>query len=211
MIVGVANFLCPSDPTASPAGYGRVSYRFNLGPTHLWSPSNSNPASWDGPFTVHNCHRSSDFRDGLSQAAGLSERRQGDWTKEIFRRDGDYVVLEALVPDYLSYEDAIKLGRGESSGRSESRGGESWFLSGFHFTCYNHVMPPGLQVSDFAFRRGTETLNDRVNQDGVFRALSAHPGVVNVLMMDGAVKPVSTSIHIQTWRSMATRSSGDIY
>jgi prepilin-type N-terminal cleavage/methylation domain-containing protein len=210
MTTHLGEFLCPSDGTSTPPGYGRVNYRFNLGPTHLWAASEL-ADSWSGPFTVHRAYRAADFRDGLSNTVGVSERLQGDWTKAAFRKSGDYFLTSLKADDVKSADEALEICRGAAAAplQIESRGGESWFLSGFHFTCYSHCAPPNSNLPDCALRRGTDTIDDRANQDGVFKASSAHPGGVNLLLMDGAVRFGRDSISLNVWRSLATRASGE--
>jgi hypothetical protein len=35
-------------------------------------------------------------------------------------------------------------------------------------------------------------------------------GIVNVLLMDGSVRSVTTSISVQTWQALGTRSGGEV-
>jgi prepilin-type processing-associated H-X9-DG protein len=41
-------------------------------------------------------------------------------------------------------------------------------------------------------------------------ARSYHPGVVNVLMADGAVRPVSETVNLSVWRALATRNGREV-
>ena len=41
-------------------------------------------------------------------------------------------------------------------------------------------------------------------------ARSYHPGIVNVVFMDGSVRPISDSIQLHVWRSLSTRSGGEV-
>ena len=211
MLTPIGILTCPTDAGYFPEGYARVNYRFNLGPSHLWAPSAEVPGSWSGPYTVHKIYQASDFADGLSNTIGLSERLRGDWNKSRFRLGGDYLLTDTPADAVSSPDQAISLCATASPWLPhESRGGESWFLSGLHFTCYNHCATPNARINDCACRLGTSTMTDRVNQDGVFKASSGHDGGVNCLFMDGAVRFVADSLELRIWRALATRSDGEI-
>jgi hypothetical protein len=40
---------------------------------------------------------------------------------------------------------------------------------------------------------------------------SHHVGIVQVLLMDGAVRPVSDNINGQVWRALGTRAGGEVF
>jgi hypothetical protein len=50
----------------------------------------------------------------------------------------------------------------------------------------------------------------RINQQGIFKATSYHPGGVHALLMDGSLRFFRNSINIKIWRALATRSGGEI-
>lgn len=212
-MTAVGLFVCPSDPQPPVPGYGRVNYRFNTGKTPWISPTYGRSEEWSGPFTMHQFYGIADFPDGLSSTIGVSERLQGDWTTGTFKRGGDYRLAD------------FGLGTiGDSSGRAEiarcislaptlpleSRGGESWFFSGFHFTNYNHCMPPNAAFDDCSFDDAREDINARIIHSGSFAATSNHRGGVNALLMDGSVRFQSSSIGLPVWQSLATRNGGEV-
>ncbi len=211
MTTTVGLFLCPSDARAPVLGYGRVSYRFNVGPTPAIAPGDHAPGSWDGPFTTHRFYAPADFRDGLAHTVGASERLQGDWTDGPFRRGGDYYlgrvdVTTAARPD-AALAACAALG---PNAPHESRAGESWFFSGFPFACYNHCAPPNPPAADCSFFPFADALHDRILNQGVFSATSAHPGGVNTLRMDGSVQFAANATAPPLWRALATRSGGEV-
>jgi hypothetical protein len=209
MMTAVGLFVCPSDVAPPVPGFGRSSYRYNVGPNPWHAAVDALPESCSGPFTVHRFYRSADFLDGLSNTVGVSERVQGDWTKQI-QGPGDYLLTQIgdrgkrIGPDWVLAACAAA-----TDAPSESRGGESWFLSGYHFTNYNHCAAPNARVQDCALDDRREDLHARTMHEGVFTARSYHPGGVNTLSMDGSVRSVSDSINVQVWRSLATRSNGE--
>ncbi len=38
---------------------------------------------------------------------------------------------------------------------------------------------------------------------------SYHPGTVNALLMDGSARPVTSTVELQVWQALATRSGGE--
>ncbi len=214
MTTGQTLFVCPSDATTPVTGYGRVSYRFSIGPTPYFSPGERVPRSWSGPFSTHRFYRPADFEDGLSQTVGASERLQGDWTKGGFRRRGDYLLAHirrdptrADEPDWALAACAVLV---PALAPHESRGGESWFLSGLHNTNYNHVSRPNSATADCSFREHPEGIHQRAMHNGVFAASSAHAGGVQTLLMDGSARFVRDSIDLALWRAVSTRSGHEV-
>lgn len=211
-LVAVGLFVCPSDPPPPVPGYGRVNYRFSTGPIPWISPTYTIPDHWSGPFTMHRFYGTASFPDGLSNTIGASERLQGDWTADRFKRGGDYRLADFRFDQIV--------GRGEPEIAQcitlaptlplESRGGESWFYSGFHFTNYNHCMPPNPRFDDCSFDDAREGLHARTMHDGSFAATSYHPGGVNVVLMDGGVRFQRDSVDLPVWRALGTRNGGEV-
>lgn len=215
MMVSLDLAICPSDTQPSVLGLGRTNYRFSLGTQlSLSSRSAPNATPMSGPFVGHSpSPRASQFTDGLSHTAGGSERLQGDWIKSNFKPGGDYPfsvrAFEGLDPDstvtYCLTVTAFSTIR-------ESRGGESWFFSGNHFTSYNHVSSPnelksacGYGLTDFS-----DSYDHRSQYVGSFPPTSRHPGGVNVLMMDGSVHFVHDAIALPVWRGLGTTTGAEV-
>jgi type II secretory pathway pseudopilin PulG len=209
MATSLSVAICPSDGAPSVGGYGRNNYRFNVGYTHRMSPSPTDPLSWSGPFTVHLVHAPAAFTDGLSNTIGVSERCQGDWTKGLFKRWGDYALSS---PPARPTSPAAAVAWCESipwDAPVESRAGESWFLSGFHFTSYNHCLPPNPAIRDCALELGKTEVWERAHHAGVFSAASRHPGGVVCATMDGGVRFVRSTISPAVWAASASRNGGE--
>ncbi|WP_165252573.1 DUF1559 family PulG-like putative transporter [Paludisphaera soli] len=212
MTTTVAAFLCPDDARATVPGYGRNGYRFSVGPTAMGGPDPVDSA-WDsGAFSGSKTYRPADFADGLSNTIGVSERLQGDWTRGPFRRGGDY--LGPPGPGFgsnRSADQAVALCSGlrEPEAIADSRGGETWFYTGYAFTLYNHCATPNGAVPDCVLELTPDTLHGRSLREGVMSATSLHSGGVNVAFMDGSVRFVRDAIHLAAWRALGTRSGGE--
>jgi len=215
----VAVFLCPSDGPSAVGGYARVNYRFNIGPTPRISPNRDSPSAWSGAFTVHEFYRPADFLDGLSQTVGASEKLQGGWVGGgRFRKGGDYRLV-ASDPGFPGFEGfpgwreadiALEICSAlPKTSDVETRGGESWILSGFHFAGYNHCDRPN-SATDCALDSSREGIVARAHHDGVFSASSNHPGGVNTVRMDGSVQFARDGLALPVWRGLSTRSGGEI-
>ena len=213
MTMTVALFLCPEDGAGPPPGYGRVNLRFNQGATPWNTPSSWSPDSHDSPFTMTRFYAPADFRDGLSQTAGVSERLQGGWVKSRWSR-GDYLLTSVgaggLVP-HGGADWALGVCAAAPAGTAiETRAGESWFLSGLHYTSYNHCGTPNAPVADCSLYDSTSgTVHDRTLHAGVMTARSGHRGGVNVMLMDGSVRFVKDAVGKPVWRALATRAGGE--
>jgi prepilin-type processing-associated H-X9-DG protein len=57
---------------------------------------------------------------------------------------------------------------------------------------------------------GTGLSDTDLNYDTALTARRAHPGGVNALMMDGSVRSIKSSIQLTVWRSLGTRSGGEV-
>ncbi len=211
MSVGLDVALCPSDTQPPVTGYGRMNYRFGTGPTPWFAPSLRLTLSLDGPFTVHHFRSPADFHDGLSNTVGVSERLQGGWVKDAFKRNGDYL----LIPDGFSQahdadQAVVVCSSAPPDGPKDTRAGESWALSGFHFSDYNHCLTPNPSTNDCALDTNKNDLHTRTLHGGVFSASSRHPGGVNAALMDGSVRFITNGIRLATWRALSTRSGGEM-
>jgi len=208
MGTSIAMFICPSDGVLPVEGYGRVNYRMNIGPS---IGSSFEASTRNGPFCSFDCIGPANFTDGLSNTVGSSERLQGDWTKGTFRSGGDY-RLAGPVQSWDEVRDidrAVVRCRSASAMPAESRGGESWFLSGLHFTEYNHGSRPNSD-GECAFETDLGLMSVRANAAGVIGSSSSHPGGVNTLRMDGSVRHVKDQVDLRLWRALGTRSGGEI-
>ncbi len=211
MTTQISLFQCPSDEYVSPEGYGRGNYRFSIGPTPWFAPASSEEAI--GAFSTHHFLRPSHFRDGVSNTIGVSERLQGDWTQGI-TSPGDYYSLgisdQVNVPRDPDW--AVRVCYAASATLPQnSQSGQSWFLSGQHFTNYNHCAGPNPRYLDCGFSHPTDdaNLHARSLLSGVFSARSFHSNGVHSMLMDGSVKFVQDGISVPVWRSLATRAGGE--
>jgi prepilin-type processing-associated H-X9-DG protein len=72
-------------------------------------------------------------------------------------------------------------------------------------TTYNHVSPPNTFSCGGIPFPGT-----MANMAVSAPPSSCHPGGVNVLMGDGAVRFIRNGVSLLTWRALATRDGGEV-
>jgi prepilin-type N-terminal cleavage/methylation domain-containing protein/prepilin-type processing-associated H-X9-DG protein len=213
----VREFLCPSDELQAVEGMGRVGYRFSTGllTSIAWVPYRNQEIqrTLGGMFPSIQAIRAAEVRDGLSFTTGASERLQGDWIRGVFFEGGDY-LMGRYDAQYRGPDEALAYCAVLDPATSpvSSRGGESWYYSGLHNTAYNHCATPNARRAScsYDFYSQTDDLLGGGLRSGSFPATSAHPGGVNVLMMDGAVRFVRDGVAQPVWRALGTRSGGEV-
>jgi prepilin-type N-terminal cleavage/methylation domain-containing protein/prepilin-type processing-associated H-X9-DG protein len=77
-----------------------------------------------------------------------------------------------------------------------------WFSGQPSPTRYSHVMPPNTWSCGWGGFWG--------DMGGAYTASSRHPGVVNLLLCDGSVKAVKSSVSVNVWWALGTRGKGEI-
>ena len=212
--VTVPAFLCPSDggPTA-----GAVSYRINTGGSIFfehrwrdeWTPPGWPSAGQFGPFAGFRGKCDAAVRDGLSQTAAMSEKLRGDGPGGFDRRAGVWLTGRYNIePRYPGNEEFLEICAAAPAAPSKSfaYAGRSWVQPGFFHTWYNHAAGPNAPMPDC----DVHGYPFPVSLGGVYRAASAHPGGVNLLLLDGAVRFVNDDIDLDTWKALATRAGGDV-
>lgn len=211
-------FLCPSDAgTIQDSGrpvfdryrtvwFGTVanSYRACNGP----HPNEFEGSRWPGgggAFPGFLQLPPADFRDGLSVTAGFSERLIGSSNaKGAFQRNRD--VWFSNLQSTTTTSNGLRERCGQlntTSLRFETYLGRSWLQGELEHTIYNHVAPPNWSSPDCS--SGGTMINA-----AAITARSAHPGGVNVMMMDGSVRFIMNGVAPKLWLAMATRSGSEV-
>ena len=89
--------------------------------------------------------------------------------------------------------------------RLTRRQGMSWVMGEMCCTAYNHVAPPNGKTC-----AGTGYPGTMANMPMQVPPSSRHPGGVNTLMGDGAVRFVKSTVALPTWRGLGTRAGGEV-
>jgi prepilin-type N-terminal cleavage/methylation domain-containing protein len=154
--------------------------------------------------------RVSEIIDGLSNTAAMSEKLRGSGDRAGFdpRRDVWFSRLYQLTGQYPTTDAALRACGTLTGLPSEPfvYAGWAWAGLGYFFTLYNHMDTPNSRIPDCAVggRKGY------MMSEGNFRASSQHPGMVNLLLMDGSVRSVTDHVDIHLWRGLGTRGGADV-
>ena len=198
--VSIASFLCPTDGGAF--ALSGNNYRANVGVGPNVATTAEHPDSGNGLFLEVRTMTAAWVPDGLSHTVAFSERLRGTGRRDQPSPERDYYRSIGFV---RTADDLIQncriLARAENRNVFDA-GGAWWFWAGRERTLYNHAQVPNGRVPD--------CLDRNITAHGMATARSRHPGGVNGLMGDGAVRFVSDSINIQVWRGLGTRNGGEL-
>jgi len=212
-LVNLPILRCPSDPAnAIPATIGGVNnYNFNSGTVIVYTKTESavaaNPflgtLNHDGVFYHDSALRLASITDGLSNTVGVSERIVGDFNQNIstprsdtFRPESGNWNLTGTLND--AYNDCLAVNVTDISKQGFSDVGAPW-LRGYHSTTtYYHGNVPNGRSCMFPPSRIMTT------------AGSSHVGGVNVGIMDGSTKFVTSNLDLTIWRAVGTRGTGEV-
>jgi prepilin-type N-terminal cleavage/methylation domain-containing protein/prepilin-type processing-associated H-X9-DG protein len=211
----VATFLCPSDGGASllaswPGGNNYLgnlqSWACDLGDNF---PSTVSPGERNlGVFYYQSAIRMADITDGLSNTAFFSEKIRGTDINDSDARSDSLIMSGtiSLVPTGIdaTYAACQALSP-RTTTRLTRRQGMSWVMGEMCCTSYNHVAPPNSQTC-----AGLGFTGNMANMPMQVPPSSRHPGGVTVMMGDGSVKFIKTSVNLGVWRALGTRSGGEI-
>ena len=234
--IKISTFLCPSDQDRLTTPYGHLSYRANAGSFPACfvggvggtTTTNGATSPLSGLFQWVGVNETgspqsgqsafpgvsfADITDGLSNTAAFSERVLG-----VGNNNGS--PPDTLKPSSTTYQTSNDIGNpGDATPQTyyqmclaltpqsnpqyvgEDASGANWYKGYVNDTRYNHVMPPNAQSCGD---------NDGTGRLAAATASSRHPGVVNVLMADGSVKAIKSTINVQTWWALGSRGGGEV-
>jgi prepilin-type processing-associated H-X9-DG protein len=159
--------------------------------------------------------RVADITDGTSNTASFSERVKGSGnyqTTSQFDTSKPTASLSTIprvargteTTPQVFYQACLAApptpGNNNSDraqGVGEELSGGSWSSGLAAASRYAHVMPP----NTWSCRGGVEMS---------WGASSRHPGVVNVLFLDGGVKAIKQTINNSTWWALGSKAGGEV-
>jgi prepilin-type processing-associated H-X9-DG protein len=216
-------FLCPSDGDRLTTLFGHNNYTYNCGS----SPDSVNIlGNCNGPFigadpsATLNCREFSfaDITDGLSNTACFSEKVKGlptntqGYDKMVPTSSAFSVAATSIMSVPSNYYTACRsinpltatLQSGQGFDSDIPGIGSAWHIGYPSQTGYNHVMPPNTYSCIASGGGGA-------GQQGAHAPSSRHAGGVNVLMCDGSVKFIKSTINLSTWWAVGTKSNNDTF
>ena len=211
----IATFLCPSDGNATLLALwpGGNSYLGNL---QSWAcdlgdgfPSTVAPSEQNlGVFYYQSALSLASITDGLSNTAFFSEKIRGTDVNDNDARSDSLVMSGAIAPTPNGMDATLTACQAlspKTTTRLTRRQGMSWVMGEMCCTAYNHVAPPNGQTC-----AGLGFPGNMANMPMQVPPSSRHPGGVNLMLGDGSVRFVKSSIAMSTWRGLGTRSGGEV-
>jgi len=209
-------YSCPSDPRTDEIrdpGNGKVNldptnYGFNYGTWFIFDPQTGRGG--DGAFYPNANLSMADFTDGTSSTLLASEVKA--W-QPYLRNGGPSSIT---MPTNASEAATIAA----SGARFKTTGHTEWPDGRVHHTGITVTLPPNTvvphtengQTFDVDYNSWQEGKNGSAGSPtyAIITARSFHPGIVNVVLMDGSVRSVSENINPTVWRALGTRAGGEI-
>ncbi|MFO0954843.1 MAG: DUF1559 domain-containing protein, partial [Isosphaeraceae bacterium] len=208
----VAAFLCPSDPPSALIGQwpGGNNYVGNL---QSWAcdlsenfPSTVAPnEKIQGIFYFRSGVTMASVTDGLSNTAFFSEKIRGNDINDADARSDSLIFSPAGIVDMDTAYNACQRMNPTTTARLTRRQGMSWVMGEMCCTSYNHVAPPNAKTC-----AGTGFPGNMANMPMQVPPSSRHPGGVNLLLGDGSVRFVKSTVSVPTWRGIGTRAGGEV-
>ena len=140
-----------------------------------------------------------EISDGTTNTAMMAERRLGDGSNSLVTREtdtfrpGTYPNTPDEARDQCRAVNVLDI-----TMQGKSNGGVPWLTPDHTTTYYYHVLTPNDLSCMYPPSRIATTAN------------SIHTGGVHVLLCDGSVRFVSSSVDLATWRALGTREGGEL-
>ncbi len=207
----VAVYVCPSEmndrarvtPTLT---HYPLTYVFNQGTWFIYDPTTGEVG--DGAFMPNHALRPADISDGLSHTLGAAEVKAYQPNLWDTNKPSTKGVAAPLTPaDLQPY----------FGGTFDTNGHTEWVEGDVHETGFTTTFTPNLEVpyTDSGITYGIDLTSMRDGESATAPTYAAvtsrsyHPGVVNVLRMDGSVRSVEDTIDLRIWRALGTRAGGE--
>jgi prepilin-type N-terminal cleavage/methylation domain-containing protein/prepilin-type processing-associated H-X9-DG protein len=191
-------FLCPVETFVRVPGsdYGATNYVANVGSGTV---SYGHINFWDGVFGQSPVRMVAIY-DGLSNTAAFCETMVGDGQSPPDTAAINPRRTRLIIPGGADTTPAACAAAGGGNVWSGQRSAK-WINGHYGDALYNHYYQPNSTTWD---------CGNGSNNKALTAARSAHPGGVNLLLMDGSVQFVRNSIALDPWRALSTRGASDI-
>lgn len=217
-------FVCPSEinskmkEATSTTGANAINrwpttYAANVGTWLVWDPAAGRGGNGAIPFAnlTSGGNTVGDFTDGMSNTIGFAEVKAYTYNRV------SNSSLAATTPPPSTVAEVLALG-GTLNTSSPPSGHTGWTEAQTFHVGVTFVLTPNTPVivnvggvdydiDQLTSREGSSAT--RISFAAV-TSRSYHPGVVNVLMMDGSVRTVANSINIAAWRAASSRNGGEV-
>ncbi len=207
--IRISSYLCPSElndrgreESGEPVHYP-LNYGVNAGVWFVWDPATR--LGGDGAFHPVKGIRAGMMRDGMSKTICVAEVR----TYTPYVRNTATPSAELPTPEALPGDGQRKF--------DPPTGHTEWIDGRVHQSGFTTAFPPNATISP-AFAEGLD-IDYTSQQEGksetkptyaAVTSRSNHPGMVNVVMLDGSVRGIADGIDPITWRATSTRAGGEL-
>ena len=212
----IPTYACPSDPKSDrsrDAGGGRAilyptTYGFNFGTWFVWNPVTG--AGGDGSTYPNSRLSFAAFSDGTSNTLLVGEVKA--WTP--YRRNGGPPTT--AIPMTVAEATTIVA----SGVEFKDTGHTEWPDGRVHHEGFTTTLPPNSKVPcvnagvtydcDYnSWQEGKNGINGPPSY-AIITARSYHTGIVQVALVDGSVRTISSNIDHGVWRASGTRDNGEV-
>ncbi len=211
----VPTYLCPSevrdevrlDGSGNPQHYP-LNYAVNLGVWFVWNPANRQGGN--GAFYPMSRLTAGDFADGQSYTMALAEVKA--WNPYFRNGAGANPSMPVTPAEVCSLPvGTFHANSGHTEwvdGRAHQIGFTAQFVPNTRVMCES-----GGALYDVDWtnnQEGVTPSSGPVSTWAVITARSYHEGMVNVVMMDGSVRPIENDINLGVWQALSTRRGNEI-
>lgn len=219
--LSVATFLCPSEVRPEPSSHdygisGVINYGLCGGDWFVWG-------GFNGPqnrtaFGPNRSRRFAEFRDGLSQTALAAEVKAYQPASNCRFITLPSVNNPSSIPGPYGdpYVVAPEYDNGTCVTENQYEFHTEWSDGHVLAACFTTAWPPNKEILGKTMYLGMDLdLNGKNEENGgpTFSAINSrsyHPGGVNVLLGDGSVRFIKSSIDGLIWRAVGSVAGGEI-
>jgi hypothetical protein len=200
------------DSAGNPYTYPQ-NYGFNFGTWLVYDPRTNQGG--DGVFFVNSQMTPGNILDGLSNTLGAAEVKK---FTSYFRNTADPGPgIPSSPADLAALAGGAQFKLGPNL--NDNTGHTEWGDGRVHHSGVTTVFPPNTLVAYLHSDGRTYDIDYNSRQEGqsatqpsyaAVTARSFHPGIVNVLWMDGSSRAISNTIDRGVWRALGTRAGGEV-
>jgi prepilin-type N-terminal cleavage/methylation domain-containing protein len=212
--IRVPVLMCPSEtkdrPRLDAAGVPEhypLNYVFNMGQYRIFHPLTRSDGG--AAFAPNGRITTASFLDGLSNTIAMAE------VKAFNPRFQDATGMPSSPPGKPEDVSAAYTGGGAWSA---TNGHTEWVCGRSIHNGFTTTFPPNTRVPhtaggvvyDIDVCSSREGRNATDITYGIITSRSYHPGIVNVLLMDGSVRSIDNNIQRSTWQALGTRAGAEV-
>jgi len=214
-------YVCPADKNdtvrlsgSTPYVYPHT-YGFNFGTWRVWDPATGQGG--DGMFYPNSRINPTQITDGLSNTLMVAEVKAFTPYSRNFATASFPLTPPSTVAEVVALVEAApdkKIGPATNS----NTGHTEWPDGRVHHSGFTTTLPPNTKVLstvggaqyDADVNTQQEGRSATIPTCAAITSRSYHAGdLVNVALMDGSVRSVTSSISLPTWRALGTRINGE--